>query len=59
MKRIGNKTAQAEMLRIYHDDTVPVEWRNACAEYLQIAPLQPSKAVGMADGSQLSVSQQP
>jgi hypothetical protein len=59
MKRIGNKTAQAEMLRIYHDLSVPAEWRNACAEYLQIAPAQPSKAVGMADGSQLSDSQQP
>lgn len=38
MKRIGNKTAKNEMLRIYNDETVATEWRLACAEYLQIAP---------------------
>jgi hypothetical protein len=44
MKRIGNKTAQKEMLRIYNDETVAAEWRLACAEYLQIAPPRLSKA---------------
>ena len=31
LKRIGNKVAMKEMLRIYHDDTVAAEWRAACA----------------------------
>jgi hypothetical protein len=43
MKRIGNKTAQKELLRIYNDETVAAEWRLACAEYLQIARPQRSK----------------
>jgi hypothetical protein len=38
MKRIGNKTAQKELLRIYNDEAVAAEWRIACAEFLQIAP---------------------
>lgn len=44
MMRIGNKTAQKELLRIYNDETVAAEWRTECAEYLQIAPPQRSKA---------------
>ena len=53
MKRIGNKTAQKEMLRIYNDETVAVEWRLACAEYLQIAPPQGAKIAetGMTAGA--------
>ncbi len=58
LKKIGNKVAMREILRIYHDATVPAEWRAACAEYLRIEP-QRSKAVEMSVGSQLNVSQQP
>jgi len=35
LKKIGNKVAMREILRIYHDATVPAEWRAACAEYLR------------------------
>jgi len=58
LKKIGNKVAMREILRIYHDATVPAEWRTACAEYLRIEPHR-SKAVEMSVGSQLNVSQQP
>ena len=47
LKRIANKVAMREMLRIYHDTNVPVEWRIACAEYLRIELPQDSKVVGM------------
>ena len=38
LKRIGNKEARREMLRIYQDATVPEEWRTASAEYLKLVP---------------------
>ena len=59
LKRIGNEVAMREMLRIYRDATVPVEWRTACAEYLGINSPQQSKAVEMSAGAQENVSQQP
>ncbi len=66
MKRIGNKTAQKELLRIYHDETIAVEWRIACAEYLQIAAPPRAKTAGTemsagsgtSAGSVIDVSQQ-
>ena len=61
MKRIGNKTAQREMLRIYNDNTVQAEWRMLCAEYLQIASPQGSTAAESETsvGSSNDVSQMP
>lgn len=47
LKRIGNKEAQKEMLRIYQDANVATEWRAACAEYLLLDAPQRSRAVGM------------
>jgi hypothetical protein len=43
LKKIGNKLATKEMVRIYNDNAVATEWRNACAVYLGIAPGQRSK----------------
>lgn len=59
MKRIGNKTAQKELLRIYNDETVAAEWRAACAEYLQIgAAVRPKDAAAeMTAGSVIDISQ--
>jgi hypothetical protein len=47
LKRIGNRVAMRQILRIYHDATVPAEWRTACADYLGIEP-QRSKTVEMS-----------
>jgi hypothetical protein len=55
LKRIGNKVAKKELLRIFHDDTVPAEWRNLSAEYLQIEPSERSKPVG----SPVNVTERP
>src|SRR5258707_13892694 len=52
LKRIGSRVAMREILRIYRDVNVPVEWRTVCAEYLRIEPPQRSKTVGMSVGSQ-------
>ena len=61
MKRIGNKTAQREMMRIYNDQTVPAQWRIASAEYLQIASPEGSKeaVTEAAAGSVIDISQRP
>ncbi|HEV7473627.1 MAG TPA: hypothetical protein VGN90_06250 [Pyrinomonadaceae bacterium] len=62
MKRIGNKIAQKEMQRIYNDHTVAIEWRIACAEYLQIAlPQRPKAAETEASAGSvvIEVSQRP
>jgi hypothetical protein len=61
MKRIGNKTAQREMLRIYNDKTVQAEWRMLCAEYFQIASPQGSTAAktDTSVGSSIDRSQMP
>jgi hypothetical protein len=53
LKRIGNKTAEKEMLRIYSDETVAAEWRVACAEFLQMAPPRAKSAeLDIATGSE-------
>lgn len=59
LKRIGNKVATGEMLRIYNDTSVALEWRIACAEYLGITPAQRSKAVGLSAESQVEVAERP
>lgn len=59
LKRIGNKVAMGEMLRIYNDTSVALEWRIACAEYLGITPAQRSKVVGLAAESQIDVAERP
>jgi len=61
MKRIGNKTARREMLRIYNDDTVAPDWRIAFAEYLQIPPPQRSRdaKTEASVGSSIDVSEMP
>jgi hypothetical protein len=46
LNKIGNKQALREIARIYSDNSVAAEWRNACANYLGITPSQRSK-VGM------------
>jgi hypothetical protein len=45
MKRIDNKITQREMLRIYNDSTVAIEWRRQCAEYFQILTPMTTKAI--------------
>ena len=59
LKKIGNKVATKELSRIYHDRTVAVEWRTACAEYLKIEPPPRSKTAEVSVGAQLNTSQQP
>jgi hypothetical protein len=43
LKKIGNKLAMREIARIYNDDSVAAEWRNACAVYLGMASHQKSR----------------
>ena len=59
LMRIGNKVAMRELLRIYSDARVPVQWRTASAEYLKIDPPQQSKTVGVMAEPQPNGSQQP
>jgi hypothetical protein len=59
LMRIGNKVAMREMLRIYSDARVPVQWRTASAEYLKIDPPQQSNTVGVIAEPQPNGSQQP
>lgn len=58
LKKIGNKLAIREMVRIYNDNAVAAELRNACAVYLGIAPGQRSK-VGMSAESQADLTALP
>ena len=44
LKKIGNKVAKRELLRIYNDSTVPADWRTTCAEYLGMPMPQSSQA---------------
>jgi hypothetical protein len=44
LKKIGNKVAKREMLRIYNDTTVAAKWRTTCAEYLGMPSPQSSRA---------------
>lgn len=55
LKKIGNKVAKREMLRIYNDTTVAAEWRTACAEYLGMPSPQSSRA-GSPSGSHTKIS---
>ena len=55
LKKIGNKLAIKEMVRIYNDNAVAREWRNECAVYLGIAPSQPSK-LGLKAESQVDLA---
>ena len=55
LKKIGNKVAKREMLRIYNDTTVPAEWRTTCAEYLGIPSPQSSQA-GATSGPHTKIS---
>jgi hypothetical protein len=55
LKKIGNKLAIREMVRIYNDNAVATEWRNACAVYLGIAPSQRSK-VGLSAESRTDLA---
>ena len=55
LKKIGNKVAKREMLRIYNDSTVPAEWRTTCAEYLGMPSPQSSQA-GATSGSHTKIS---
>jgi len=57
LKRIGNKVAMKELLRIYKDPNVPGEWRAATAEYLKIQQPQRPTAVGSTVGANGSDSQ--
>ena len=57
LMRIGNKVAMKEMLRIYSDARVPVQWRTATAEYLKIDPPQQSKTVDVLAEPQSNGSQ--
>jgi hypothetical protein len=62
MKRIGNKTAQREMRRIYDDETVAAQWRLACAKYLQLPLAGELKTVATEEsvaGAGFEVSPQP
>ena len=54
LRKIGNKAAKREMLRIFNDTTIPAEWRTRCAEYLGM-PLQSSQA-GATSGSHTKTS---
>jgi len=58
LKKIGNKLAIREMVRIYNDNAVATEWRNACAVYLGIAPHTRSR-VGVSGGSQTDLAGPP
>jgi len=55
LKKIGNKVAKREMLRMYNDTTVPAEWRTTCAEYLGIPSPQSSQA-GATSGPHTKIS---
>jgi hypothetical protein len=55
LKKIGNKVAKREMLRIYNDTTVPAEWRTTCAEYLGMPSPQSAQA-GATSGSHTKIS---
>ena len=44
LKKIGNKTAKKELLRIYSDSTIAAEWRARSAEYLGMSSPQSSQA---------------
>jgi len=59
LKRIGNKVATRELWRIYGDETVPADWRNLSAEYLQIEQPQRSKDIGTSAGSRIGSSNSP
>jgi hypothetical protein len=56
LKRIGNKVAKREMLRIYNDSTVPAEWRAICAEYLGMPSPRGSKADSTSTRSPITIS---
>jgi len=55
LKKIGNKVAKRELLRIYNDSTVPADWRTACAEYLGMPTPQSSQA-GAPSGSHTKIA---
>jgi hypothetical protein len=55
LKKIGNKLAIREMVRIYNDNTVATEWRNACAVYLGMPP-HPRSTVGVSAESQTDLA---
>ena len=55
LKKIGNKVAKREMLRIYNDTTVPAEWRTMCAAYLGMSSPQSSQA-GATSGSDIKIT---
>jgi hypothetical protein len=55
LKKIGNKIAKRELLRIYNDSTVPADWRTTCAEYLGMPTPQSSQA-GAPAGSHIKTA---
>ena len=56
LKRIGNKVAKREMLRIYDDSTVAAEWRTICARYLGMPSPQRLRADATSTGSPITIS---